>query len=132
MDGQEDDLFKIFPLVAWLSIRGLPLHQWNKANLAKLVIKFAHLIAVDESTVKKINLETAEVKIGSDNKQLSPKEFHAMIDSQLCRIKIDVHCKMITPRDPFLKTSLTDQVSVIWANGRGGDLEGKSPAGQVQ
>lgn len=39
--GQEDDLFQIFPVVAWISIRRLPLHHWNREDLAKFVTKFA-------------------------------------------------------------------------------------------
>lgn len=104
---QEENLFQIFPVTACVSIRGSPLHHWNRADLAKLVTKFSHLLDVDENTVKKTNVEADKVRIGCDSEHLIPKEFHAVIDSQLCRIRIDIHCKMVTPRDPILKTSLT-------------------------
>lgn len=90
------------------------------------------MLDVDERTVKTTNLEVAKAKIGCDNEQLIPKEFHAVIDSLLCRIRIYVLCKMIILRHLLTTTSLTGQVPVILADGRGGDLKGKGLAGQDQ
>lgn len=40
----EDDKFYSFPIVAWIEIKGLPLHHWNRVDMSNLLVKFAHII----------------------------------------------------------------------------------------
>lgn len=54
--GKEDYQFQVFLVVAWLSMKGLPLQHLNRMDLARLVTKFPHLIEVDEEIVEKIDM----------------------------------------------------------------------------
>lgn len=108
--------------------QGIALHHWNRSDLAKLVTKFAHLTDVDESTVKKINLEAATIKIGCDNEQSISKEFHAVIGNQLCKIKVKIQCRMIMRETRYQRPPSPAPTTSV--DGRCGDCKRKGPAEQ--
>lgn len=46
--GKEEDGIHLFPEVAAIDIIGVLLHHWNRTELNNLVIKFAHIIEIDD------------------------------------------------------------------------------------
>lgn len=43
-------------MLEWIAISELPLQNWNRADLNKLVVKFAHVVEVSEETLKRADL----------------------------------------------------------------------------
>lgn len=46
--GEVEDQFYSFQLVAWIEIRGLSIHHWNRVDIGKLMSKFTHILDIDE------------------------------------------------------------------------------------
>lgn len=88
--------------MAWISISGLPPHHQNITDISKLIIKFAHLVDVDEYTLAKTDIQKTKALIGCNSPDNIPGEFHALIGNQLCKITIEITATIVTPRDPVI------------------------------
>lgn len=102
MFGEKDDLIQLFLTMAWILIYGLPLHHWNRTDISKIIIKFAHLIDIDKDTAAKSDLRAAKVKVGCDNINAIPNEIHEVIGNQLCKIIIKIENKIVHPKESVL------------------------------
>lgn len=65
--------------MAWMEIRDLPIHHYNRVDISKLMVKFAHIIDIDEDTSVKTKLDCARVKVGCDNLAPIPPQFNAVL-----------------------------------------------------
>lgn len=81
----------MFPMSAWIAIQGLPLQHWNRTYISKLLINFAYVIDIRESTLDKLDMRAAKVYVGCDNLASLPRSFNAVLGSQLCKIEMDVN-----------------------------------------
>lgn len=59
----------------------------------KKLVKFAHVLDISEQTSKKTYLDFARVYVGCENLATIPRQFFAVMEDQLCSIKIEVTCK---------------------------------------
>lgn len=85
--GEEESQFYSFPVVAWMEIRGLQIHHWNRVDTSKLMVKFAHIIDIHENTNQKTKLDCARIKVGCDNLAAIPPQINAVMGGRLCAIK---------------------------------------------
>lgn len=93
-NGDEDDFFYNFPVIAWISIYGIPLHHWNRTDISKILNKFVHAIDIDEKTTLKMKMDCVGAYIGCEKLLALPRQFNVVFGRQLCSIKIEITCKI--------------------------------------
>lgn len=86
--GEEDNIIHLFPITATLAITDVPLHHWNRTDLNKLLIRFAHVIKVNDQTLDKSDISVARVRVSCDKLSVILKEFNAVFGNQMCKINI--------------------------------------------
>lgn len=59
-------------------------------DFAKILVKFAHVIEINEETKKKSRLDCARMRVRCESTLLIPKEFSVVIGGQLCVLKIKI------------------------------------------
>lgn len=97
---EEDDQLYTIPTAAWVEIRGLSIHHWNRMDINKLMIKFAHVIHINEDTSQKKKLDCGRVKVGCNSVQAVPSEFNVVLGSQFVSIKLKITHKLKTNNNP--------------------------------
>lgn len=94
--GNENVFVHRFPTLAWISVYGLLLQNWNRADPNKLVVKFGHIIEVSEDTIKLMDLQVAMLLIGWESTRSIPIEMQAVIG-----ILIKVTVQTTSPHPPM-------------------------------
>lgn len=98
--GEEEGFPHRFPVLAWLKIFGFPLQNWNRCDLNKLLVKFAHVVEVSEQTLERSDLEAAHVLVGCDSCEsvaAIPSEMQAVVGSRLYNVSIRVTARLLDP-----------------------------------
>lgn len=90
---EEDDMFHVFPVTAWLAIHGVLLQHWNCNVLSKLIVHFAHVISVEEETLSKEDLSAMKVRAGCEKLEAIPL-IHCVFGKQICKISIKVEASL--------------------------------------
>lgn len=57
----------------------IALHNWNRLDFKKLVVKFAYLIDVDEDTTNKTNVSATKLQVKSKDIEQIPLEFNTTL-----------------------------------------------------
>lgn len=55
--GDKDDQAYLFPISARIAIHGISIHYWNRTDISKLLMKYAHVLDISEQTSKKLSLQ---------------------------------------------------------------------------
>lgn len=66
-------------MLVWVAVTEFPLQNWNRCDLSKLLMKFAHVIDVAKATLDRMDLEAANVLIGCETLAVVPEEIQAVI-----------------------------------------------------
>lgn len=91
MDGRTRGLVLLFLDRGVGGDQGLPIHHWNRVDISKLLVKFAHIIDIHEDTNQKTKLDCARVKTGCDNLAVISSQITVVMGRQLYTIK----CKIV-------------------------------------
>lgn len=97
---EDDNPIQLFPITATITIRGLPLHHWNRCDLSKVVARFAHLLDIDEATANKTELAVARVRIGCENIESVPRELTIVVGNQRRKLTVNIIGRIGLPSGP--------------------------------
>lgn len=66
------------------------IHHLNIVDISKLMIKFTHIIDIDEDTYQKWKLDCARIRVGCDSLAAIPSQFNAVLGCQFCAIRLRI------------------------------------------